>query len=87
MSTRSSGEASDRVIRASEIGQYAYCAHAWWLGHIRGLSSSHQREMAEGEATHQRHGQEVKTALWLSRLAHFVLLAAVMIGVVWLVGK
>jgi len=76
----------DRVIRASEIGRYVYCAHAWWLGSVQGLPSTHQREMAAGEAAHVRHGREVRTSLWLSRLAYGVLLLAVVVGVVWLVG-
>jgi hypothetical protein len=75
----------DRVIRASEIGQYIYCAQAWWLGSIEGLPSSHQQEMAAGKATHRRHGWGVKTSLWLSRMAYAVLLLAVVIGIVWLI--
>ena len=48
-------EHRDRVIRASEIGRYIYCAHAWWLGSVRGLPSSRHREMAAGEVAHHRH--------------------------------
>jgi len=77
----------NRIIRASEIGQYAYCAHAWWLGNVEGLPSGHQREMAAGEATHQRHGKGVRTSLALTRMAYAVLLLAVVIGVVWLVSS
>ena len=75
-----------RIIRASEIGQYAYCAHAWWLGSVEGLPSSHQREMAAGEATHLHHGQNVKRSLGLARLAYIVLLLAVVAGIVWLIS-
>ena len=75
-----------RIIRASEIGQYAYCAHAWWLGSVEGLPSGHQREMAAGEATHQSHGKGVRTSLALARLAYGVLLLAIVVGVVWLVS-
>lgn len=77
---------SDRVIRASEIGQYAYCARAWWMGSVEGLPSSHQREMAAGEATHQRHGQGVRTSIGLAGLAYAVLLLAVVVGIVWLIS-
>ena len=76
----------DRVIRASEIGRYVYCAHAWWLGSVQGVPSTHQREMTAGKAAHLRHGRGVRTSLWLSRLAYGVLLLAVVVGVVWLVG-
>jgi len=80
-------ERRDRVIRASEIGQYVYCAHSWWLGSVQGLSSSHQREMAAGTASHTRHGQGVRISLGLSRLAYLVLLLAVVIGIAWLIGR
>jgi hypothetical protein len=75
-----------RIIRASEIGQYAYCAHAWWLGSVERLPSAHQQEMASGEATHLRHGQGVRRSLGLARLAYAVLLLAVVVGVVWLIS-
>ena len=77
----------DRVIRASEIGRYTYCAHAWWLGNVQGLPSSHQKEMASGKVAHRRHGRGVRTSLWLSRLAYIALLLAAVVGVVWLVGQ
>ncbi len=79
-------EQRNRVIRASEIGRYVYCAHAWWLGSVQGLSSAHQQEMAAGEMVHLRHGRQVRASLGLSRLAHGVLLLAAMVAVVWLVG-
>jgi hypothetical protein len=77
-------ERYDRVIRASEVGQYVYCAHAWWLGSVRGLPSSRQREMATGEMIHRRHGWGVRTSLSLNRLAYFVLLMAALVGIIWL---
>ncbi len=79
-------EQRNRVIRASEIGQYVYCAHAWWLGSVQGLPSAHQQEMADGETTHLRHGRVVRASLGLSRLAYGVLLLAAMVAVVWLVS-
>ncbi|OQY23486.1 MAG: hypothetical protein DRJ03_08485 [Chloroflexi bacterium] len=79
-------EQHNRVIRASEIGQYVYCAHAWWLGSVQGLPSTHQREMADGEAAHWRHGQRARTSLGLDRLAYVVLLLAAVIGIVWVIG-
>lgn len=84
---RRAGSDRERVIRASEIGRYAYCAHAWWLGSILGLPSDHRREMAEGEREHVRHGRRVRTSLGLRRLARIVLLLAAMVGIVWLAGR
>ncbi len=74
----------DRIIRASEVGQYTYCAHAWWLGSVEGLPSSRQREMVAGEVAHRRHGQGVSVSFWLNRLAKIVLLLAAVAGIVWL---
>ncbi len=77
----------NRVIRASEIGRYAYCAHAWWLGSVQGVPSSHRVEMAAGEASHRRHGRGVSASLWLSRLAYTTLFVAAVVGVLWLIGR
>ena len=75
----------DRIIRASEIGRYAYCARAWWLGSVQGLPSDHGQEMAMGEDVHLRHGRGVRASVALSRLAYAVLLLAAVVGVVWFV--
>ncbi len=80
------GERHERIIRASEIGQYAYCAQAWWLGSVEELPSSRQREMEAGEAAHRHHGRTVRALPWLSRLAYAVLLLAVVVGIVWWLG-
>jgi hypothetical protein len=77
-------ERHDRVIRASEIGRYVYCAHAWWLGSVQGLPSARHREMAAGETAHHRHGLGVRTSIWLSRLAYVLLLLAAAIAILWL---
>jgi len=77
----------NRIIRASEIGQYAYCAQAWWLGSIEGLPSTHSRQMTAGDAAHRRHGQTVRSSLWLARLAYALLLLAALIGILWAMGR
>jgi hypothetical protein len=80
-------EPQERVIRASELGRYAYCAQAWWLGSVEGLPSAHEPEMAAGEVAHLRHGQGVRASLGLRRLAYLVLVLAMVVGVVWLVSR
>ncbi len=76
-----------RVIRASEVGQYTYCPQAWWLGSVEGRPSSHRREMKAGQAAHSRHGRGVRTSVWLSRLAYVLLLLAAVIGGASLIGR
>jgi hypothetical protein len=79
-------EPRERVIRASEVGRYAYCATAWWLGSVEGLPSTHEPELEAGEAAHVRHGRGVRTSLWSGRLAYALLLMAAVVGIVWLIG-
>lgn len=51
-----------RIIRASEIGQYAYCARAWWLGNVMGVRPSNAQDLARGTAAHEQHGQRLALA-------------------------
>lgn len=76
----------DRIIRAGEIGQYVFCARAWWLGSVEGHPSANRQELAAGEMAHTRHGRKVRTALVLRRLAYGVLGLAVVVGLIWLVS-
>jgi len=57
----------DPIIRASELGQYAYCAKAWWLGSVEGVPSANVREMDAGASAHEQHGQAVQISVWLNR--------------------
>jgi hypothetical protein len=77
---------SDRIIRASEIGQYNFCAKAWWLGSIDGVQPSNIRELQAGTAAHEEHGRKVKramnvqmAALVLIGLGAVILVAALLI--------
>ena len=58
---------SDRIVRASELGQYSFCAKAWWLGSVEGVPSANVREMDAGTSAHERHGRTVQLSGWLSR--------------------
>lgn len=48
-----------RIVRASELGEHAYCARSWWLRHIQGWEPSNRARLERGEANHQRHGTQV----------------------------
>ncbi len=72
---------SDRIIRASEIGQYDFCAKAWWLGSIEGVQPSNIRELQAGTAAHEQHGRQVQRAAHM-QFAAFALIA---IGIIVLV--
>jgi len=68
--------ASKAIIRASELGQYAFCARSWWLSRVKGYRSANVREMALGQSEHRAHGHTVRSYQRLQRLALGLLLAA-----------
>jgi hypothetical protein len=74
-------EHRDRVIRASEVGQYVYCAHAWWLARIEHLPPASLEAMDAGNETHRRHGRGVRTSLTLRRLGYSLLISALVLVV------
>jgi hypothetical protein len=60
-----------QIIQASEVGEYAYCARAWWLHRVEGLSSANLEALARGTSIHLGHGRRVKSAgrfQWLAWL-------------------
>lgn len=78
---------SERVIRASEIGQYVYCARAWWLNRVQGLDPANIEELALGRDFHAEHGRAVagaqrlhRWALILVGLAALCLILALLLG-------
>lgn len=75
-----------RVIRASEVGGYSYCARAWWLGSVKGVRANNVRRLQAGRAVHERHGRRVILGGALTRLSHFLLLLAGFTGLGWLLN-
>jgi hypothetical protein len=69
---------SDRVIRASEIGQYDFCAKAWWLGSIEGVQPSNVRELQAGTTAHAEHGRQV----WRAAQMQMMAIGIVVLGVI-----
>ena len=47
------------IIRASEMGEYVYCARAWWLRRVAGLEPDGHERREHGTALHHRHGRAV----------------------------
>jgi CRISPR/Cas system-associated exonuclease Cas4 (RecB family) len=47
------------IIRASEVGEYVYCARAWWLRRVGGLEPGGHERRELGIALHRRHGRAV----------------------------
>ncbi len=77
----------ERVIRASEVSAYVYCAQAWWLSSECQLRPSNAARLEQGSLAHQRHGQRVVVAAALIRLAYLVLGLALLSGAFWLLTR
>jgi hypothetical protein len=74
----------NRVIRASEIGEYIYCHRAWWLGRVKGVENANREQLDVGVVRHRAHGQMVRRAQLLQRAAFALALLAVGLGAVLL---
>jgi hypothetical protein len=76
------------LVRASDIGAWAYCRRAWFLAQVKGVAHQRPEVLAAGSDAHRRHGQRVMQAgrarnagLWLV-VAGVVLVVAV--ALLWL---
>lgn len=74
----------NRVIRASELGQYRYCARAWWLGQVMGYRSANVEAMRQGSKLHRAHGRRVVRYHRLRWLAVALLVLAGAAFMAWL---
>jgi hypothetical protein len=73
---------SGKLIRASEIGEYVFCARAWWL-RVEGVEAGGWSEARErGIAWHTAHGRGVRSARLLRRLAGLATALATILALV-----
>jgi CRISPR/Cas system-associated exonuclease Cas4 (RecB family) len=71
------------IIRASEMGEYVYCARAWWLRRVAGLEPAGRERRELGTALHHRHGRAVagsRALLILAGLLAVMALAALLLS-------
>jgi len=74
------------IIRASEIGHWAYCQRAWWLSK-EGYENRNRAALQTGLDVHEQHARQVagahrtqQFALIFLALGILLLLAAFLIG-------
>jgi CRISPR/Cas system-associated exonuclease Cas4 (RecB family) len=67
------------IIRASEVGEYVYCARAWWLRRVAGLEPAGRERRELGTALHRRHGRAVAGSRALVMLGIALALAAALL--------
>lgn len=69
-----------RMIRASEVGRYAFCARAWWLQYIQGCSPQNVEALSRGLEGHAAHGRMTRSARRLLAMAYGLLMIAAILG-------
>lgn len=67
------------IIRASEVGEYVYCARAWWLRRVVGLHPAGRERREYGSALHRRHGRIVAGSRALVLMAAALTLVALVL--------
>ena len=74
-----------RVIKASEINQYAFCPRAWWWREIEGIEPEDVERLSEGAKFHRRYSGHILVLERLRSWAWMLLIAAVCLIVVGIV--
>jgi hypothetical protein len=64
------------------VGEYVYCARAWWLRRVAGLEPAGRQRREQGSVLHQRHGRAVAGSRALLLVAGALAVAAVALIVV-----
>ena len=75
-----------RRVTASQVGQYTYCARAWWLAAIEKREPADLAALDAGARAHERHGRQVSLAQGSKKLALVLLCAALLLLVVWAIA-
>lgn len=68
------------LIRASDIGLWAYCQRAWWLARVQGVDHRFPERLAYGTQAHQTHGRTVARGQQLQTLGFYLLACALLLG-------
>jgi CRISPR/Cas system-associated exonuclease Cas4 (RecB family) len=72
-----------QIIRASEVGEYVYCARAWWLRRVAGEEPAGQARRDSGTIRHARHSRAVALSGALIWLAALLLVAGIALIIIF----
>ncbi len=76
-------KANDRILRASEIGEYVFCHRAWWLHRVQGFESANRAQIEAGTAKHVEHGRAVQRADSMRRTAIMLFAIAIIFALMY----
>ncbi|RIK36266.1 MAG: hypothetical protein DCC55_27820 [Chloroflexi bacterium] len=68
------------LVRASEIGLWAFCHRAWWLAQVKQTPHRNPALLSHGERAHQQHGRALVTAQRLATVGRILLLLALVLA-------
>lgn len=70
------------LVRASDIGLWAYCHRAWWLARVRNAPHRYPERLARGTTVHEAHGRTVHRAHRYQQWARtFLALGLLLLGI------
>ena len=72
-----------RRISASQVGQYAYCARAWWLAIVEKHAPENPAVLNAGTQAHERHGWQLSLSQSAGKLALILAGIGLLLFVVW----
>lgn len=79
--------AKDRsLVRASDIGAWAFCNRAWWLANVRKEAHGNPQALAQGNIAHGRHGRHVASAQRYRRVGIVLIGAALLLAGLFLLA-
>ncbi|MEZ4870232.1 MAG: hypothetical protein R3C14_53375 [Caldilineaceae bacterium] len=68
------------LVRASDIGLWAFCGRAWWLARVQGAPHRRPERLARGEQAHAAHGRQVGRADRTAALGRLLIAGGLILG-------
>lgn len=69
-------------MRASDIGQWAFCRRAWWLANVQKVEHGNPEVLQHGNERHDAHGRRVLAAMRMQRIALLLLAVALLAALI-----
>lgn len=70
------------LVRASDLGAWAFCHRAWWLREVKGAAHGDPAVLARGGKAHRAHGRKALVAQRLAKSG--VILIAIGLAIIGL---
>lgn len=68
------------LVRASDLGLWAFCHRAWWLARVQGIVHQRPERLARGTTFHEAHGTTLRRAQRYHRWGHICLAVSLVLS-------